>query len=224
MNDLPSAVPDVDITMYADDTATDTAFRTVDEIKQPLLPAFFKLCQWLDKNKLSLKIVKTEFMILGTNSRLRDLDSDPASTPYIVSVGNIEIKRVKSTKYLGLIVGDTLSWSDHIDHISMKIKRSIGVLNRTQGYLPKSSLITLYRTLIETHLRYCSIIWGQCGGTLKALQNRALRTIAGQKFEHADHSRLLAEYGWLSVRNLIKMDMGICMYKTLNGQALEEFK
>ena len=31
-------------------------------------------------------------MILGTNSRLKDLDSDPASTPYILSVGNIEIK------------------------------------------------------------------------------------------------------------------------------------
>ena len=63
MNDLPSAVPDVDITMYADDTAIDTAFRTVGEIKQPLLPSFFKLCQWLDKNKLSLNVVKTEFII-----------------------------------------------------------------------------------------------------------------------------------------------------------------
>ena len=55
------------------------------------------------------KCSKTEFMILGTNSMLRDLDSDLASTPYILSVGNIEIKRVKSTKYLGLIVEDTLS-------------------------------------------------------------------------------------------------------------------
>ena len=106
-------------------------------------------------------------MILGTNSRLRDLDSNPASTPYILSIGNIEVKRVKSTKYLGLIVDDTFSWSDHIDHISMKIKHSIGVLKRTWSYLPKSSLITLYRTLIETHLRYCNVIWGQCGKLLR---------------------------------------------------------
>ena len=61
----------------------------VDEIKQPLLPAFFKLCQWLNKNKLSLNVVKTEFMILGINSRLRNLDSNPAPTPYILTVGNI---------------------------------------------------------------------------------------------------------------------------------------
>ena len=62
--------------------------------------------------------LKTEFIILGTNSRLRDLDGDPASTPYILSVGNVEIKRVKSTKYLGLIADDMLFWSDHVDHIS----------------------------------------------------------------------------------------------------------
>ena len=67
-------------------------------------------------------------------------------------------------------------------------------------------------------------MWGTLKDKLQALQNRASRTIAGQKFEHADHSRLLAEYGWLSVRNRIKMDMGICMYKILNGQAPEEFK
>ena len=41
MNGLPSAVPDVNITMYADDTGIDTAFRTVGEIKQPLLLSFF---------------------------------------------------------------------------------------------------------------------------------------------------------------------------------------
>ena len=136
--------------------------------------------------------------------------------------------RVKCTKYLGLIVDDTLSWSDHIDQISMKIKRSLGILKRTRSYLPKSSLITLYRTLIETHLRYCNVIWGQCGETLKdklqTLQNRASRTIAGQKFEQAGHSGPLVECGWLSVRNLFKIDMGICMYNILNGQAPEEFK
>ena len=67
-------------------------------------------------------------------------------------------------------------------------------------------------------------MWETLQDKPQALQNRASRTIAGQKFEHADHSRLLVEYGWLSVRNLIKMDLGICMYKILNGQAPEQFK
>ena len=65
-------------------------------------------------------------------------------------------------------------------------------------------------------------MWETLKDKLQALQNRASHTITGQKFEHADHSRLLAEYGWLNVRNLIKMDMGICLYKILNGQAPED--
>ena len=67
-------------------------------------------------------------------------------------------------------------------------------------------------------------MWETLKGKLQALQNRASHTIADQKFEHPDHSRLLAEYGWLNVRNLIKMDMEICMCKILNGQAPEEFR
>ena len=130
-------------------------------------------------------------------------------------------------KYLGLIVDDTLTWEKHIEYISTKINRNIGILKGTQNFLPKSSLITLYKTLIERFFRYCNIVWGQCNETLKdklqSLQNKAVRTIAGQSYEYTNHNRLLKEFGWLSVRNLINLDMGVFMYKTQNGMAPEEF-
>ena len=37
------------------------------------------------------------------------------------------------------------------------------------------------------------------------------------RYEEADHNTLLANFGWLSVRNLIKLDMGIFIYKELNN-------
>ena len=77
-------------------------------------------------------------------------------------------------------------------------------------------------------MKYCNVVWGQCNESLKdrlqVLQNRAVRAIAGQKFEHADHAKLLRDYDLLSVRNLIKLDMGVCMYKIQNDLAPEEFK
>ena len=36
------------------------------------------------------------------------------------------------------------------------------------------------------------------------------------RYKEADHNILLANFGWLSVRNLIKLDMGIFIYKELN--------
>ena len=74
---------------------------------------------------------------------------------------------------------------------------------------------------------YCNIAWGQCNTTLKdklqSFQNKPVRTIAGQSYEYTDHNSLLKEFGWLSVRTLIKLDMRVFMYNTQNDTAPEEF-
>ena len=128
---------------------------------------------------------------------------------------------MRIVKYLGLIVDDTLTWSDHVEYISTKIRRGIGILKRTSKFLKEGSLLMIYSSLIAPYLRYCNIVWGQCNETLKdklqALQNKAARSIAKAKYEDADHHKLLGQFGWLSVRNLIKLDMGIFMYKCQNG-------
>ena len=170
-NDLPAAVPDISITMYADDTEVGRSFTLVTEIKQHLMPAFCKVYEWLKCDKLSLNTMKTEFMVFGTNNRLNQLDRSPVTTSYTLCFYNFEIKRVKHTKYLGLIVNDTLTWDKHMEYISTKINRNIGILKRTQNYLPRSSLIILYKTLIEPYCSYCNIVKGQCNETLKVVDS-----------------------------------------------------
>ena len=126
-------------------------------------------------------------------------------------------------KYLGMIVDDSLTWEDHIDYITLKINRGIGIIRRVRQLIPEKALLLLYQALIDPYFRYCSAVWGQCGGTLKdklqALQNRAARSIAKVKYEDADHLQLLLKLGWLSVRNVISYKMGVFMYKSLNGLA-----
>ena len=80
MNDLPHFLPNVDITMFADDTSFAKAFKGVNEIKENLAPAFSKICRCLKFNKLSLNTVKTEFMIIGTPNSICNLDKDLGST------------------------------------------------------------------------------------------------------------------------------------------------
>ena len=65
MNDLPAAVPDISITMHADDTEIGRSFTTVTEIKQHLMQAFWKVYEWLKCNKLSLNTAKTVSMVFG---------------------------------------------------------------------------------------------------------------------------------------------------------------
>ena len=186
-----------------------------------VLPAFAKVCKWLKINKLSLNTVKTEFMLIGTSQRLNQLDQNPESTPYAIVIDQKEVRRVKCVKYLGMIVDDKLTWSQHVDYISSKITRNIGILKRIRHFIPKESLLLLYHTLIEPYFKYCSIVWGQCSETLKGklqtLQNKAARALAKVRYDEANHSKLLTDFSWLSVKNLIKLDMGIFAYKELNN-------
>ena len=90
-----------------------------------------------------------------------------------------------------MIVDDSLTWEDHIDYITLKINRGIGIIRRLRQLILVKALLLLYQTLIDFYFRYFSTVWGQCGKTLKdklqALQNRAARSIAKVKYEDADH-------------------------------------
>ena len=57
-------------------------------------------------------------------------------------------KKVSSTKFLGVIIDENLTWKNHIDGISKTIARKVGVLNKLKCYIPKRVLHSLYCTLI----------------------------------------------------------------------------
>ena len=57
----------------------------------------------------------------------------------------------------------------------------------------------------------------------KPSKNRAARVIANVSYEAADHNRLLCDYVWLNVRNLILLDLGVFLYKTQKGLAPDVF-
>ena len=205
INDLPSFVKEAEFTMYADDTSLYKDLRTAQDLSDELIPAFVKICEWLKMNELALNVLKTEFMMIGTLQRLNMLDQTAETTPNI-SVDSCQIRRVKSVKYLVLIVDDTLTWDEHVDYISTKISRNIGIIKCIRTFLPRHSLLTVYRTLIEPYLRYCNTVWGQCSDTLKekqGLQNKVARAIPFQRYDEASQRNILNDFEWLNIRHMI---------------------
>ena len=53
------------------------------------------------------------------------------------------------------------------------------------------------------------------------MQNKAARVITKVKCEDADYLGLICQLGWLTVRGLIKLDLGIFMYKSQNNLSPE---
>ena len=86
----------------------------------------------------------------------------------------------------------------------------------SKSYLPQGTLKILYNSLIETHFRYGNMVWGNCGETfltrLQRLQNRAVRIITGSDYD-TQAEPLIEQLGWKTVRELIKKDTSVMMYK-----------
>ena len=90
-----------------------------------------------------------------------------------------------------------------MEYFSKKMNRNIGVLRRVRNDIPKSSLITLYNTLVEPKLRYCIVVWVHCSETLlnklQMLHNRAAGVVFSISSEDANHEALLNELNCLDV-------------------------
>ena len=65
-----------------------------------------------------------------------------------------------TAKYLGLYIDKRLSWDRHIEHISSKLNRGIGILRKLRSYLQQDSLRTIYNSFLKSHIEYGKLAWG----------------------------------------------------------------
>ena len=98
-----------------------------------------KINKWIQVNKLSLNIDKTNFMLFKGGKKLQ-------SSPNI-QMNNVKISSIDKTKFLGVIIDDKLTWIHHIDYICKKVSKSIGILYKLKTYLNVHSLINMYTVL-----------------------------------------------------------------------------
>ena len=75
MNDLPNLLESCCVTLYADDTALYFSSKLISEIETKMNSDLRQVCDWLKLNQLTLNIKKSQFMLIGSNSRLRRIDS-----------------------------------------------------------------------------------------------------------------------------------------------------
>ena len=72
-----------------------------------------------------------------------------------LKINNIIIDSVDQFNFLGLIISSDLKWRKHIEHISLKISKMIGIMYRIKSILQANILLTMYNVLIMPHFNYC---------------------------------------------------------------------
>ena len=95
----------------------------------------------------------------------------------------------------------------------------MGVLCKIKSIVPKSVLVTLYYSLIYSHLSYCNIVWGNASShyidKLHVMQKKAVRIITNSDFR--DHTPpLFSQLQILQIQDIFKYQLGNFMYKYSN--------
>ena len=211
INDLPLVSQIFDMLIYADDT---TLICNLDQNldEQVLNSELNKINEWMSSNKLSLNVKKTKYMIFHTPQRHVTYPS--------LYINNVNIERVIQFNFLGLILNSQLTWKSHIEHISTKISKVIGVIYRLKDIYPKSVLLMIYNTLILSHINYCLLSWGSKitnDHPLHLLQKKALRLVTNS--DYVSHSEIICKnYGLLKVPDIFRFTLWKFYFKLMNNK------
>ena len=71
----------------------------------------------------------------------------------------------KTTKFLGLYMDENLSWKFHLNQVNSKISHALFSIKQAKHFIPIESMRTLYNALIQPHLYYGIIAWGNVTAT-----------------------------------------------------------
>ena len=82
-----------------------------------------------------------------------------------ILIDHCKINEVKETKFWGVVVNNNLKWPSHLEYISGKIAKCIGVIIKARKIFSAVTLLSLYNSLIMPYLSYCIHVWGKAYDT-----------------------------------------------------------
>ena len=77
-----------------------------------------------------------------------------------VVIDSHPIKDVCHIKFIGVIIDNKLKWKKLIGYISKKIAKDIDVIIKARKVFDKTTLLSIYNSLILPYIGYCIRIWG----------------------------------------------------------------
>ena len=173
VNDMPNVSSVLFTILFADDTNVFVQGKSLDHLIDVMNNELCKLSEWMAINKLSLNVKKTKCMIFS-------LRKEPISSKCVTLNGEI-IDKVRTFKFLGVIIDDKLRWTDHVLYIKNKLSKGIGIICKAKRVLSSDTLLTLYNCFIYPYVVYCIEVWGAVSMkylmSVLRLQKRVVRII-----------------------------------------------
>lgn len=93
--------------------AADAVLMMQQELEQAMQRDMELLHEWLNTNVLTLNTAKTCYMKFGRAKHFPDMN---------ISIDRTPITRVRTFRYLGLVLDEQLNFKTHVDHIKNQFR------------------------------------------------------------------------------------------------------
>ena len=168
--------------LFADDTNIFVVGSSADDAYDKANMILQSVYTYMKANELHINMSKCCYMHFRPKKRL---PRDDEVSDRTLEIMGVPIKHVKSTRFLGVIIDENLTWQPHIDNLTQKLNCQVGILNRIKDLVPQRFHKDLYYTLFESHLSYCIDVWGGVApvklNPLFIVQKRCIRILFGDK-------------------------------------------
>ncbi|XP_061729284.1 uncharacterized protein LOC133534207 [Cydia pomonella] len=173
LNDLPTAIHDAEIYMYADDVAAIVTAPTTRELEHKLNSVVQRLELWFRLNGLALNRDKTCYLSFQLNGA--------APPTYSVAAEQTALQMVQSARLLGFQIDSGLTWDQHIDDICSRLGRACFALRRLASTASRSVVLSCYFATVHSLITYGVELWARAADADRVfrMQKRAIRAIAG---------------------------------------------
>ena len=105
---------------------------------------------WLNVNRNKVNTHKSFYIVFSYRNKI--------FLPPI-RLGTETIAQTERTKFLGITLDSSLSFKMHINEISSKLSRSVGILYKLKSFLPEEILKNLYYSLVHPYINYNIESW-----------------------------------------------------------------
>jgi len=207
INDLTQNIS-ANIKLFADDSSLFIKVSNVEEAHQTLMGDLNTISAWarLWKMKFNPDISKQAIEVVFSCKYEKTRGVHP---PLVFS--EIPVARKPSTKHLGIILDEKLSFREHILEAIEKAKKGLSLMKFLSNFVNRKTLVLTYTMHVRPHLEYGDIIFHDSARYLmdmiESIQYQA-GLIATGCWRNTSREKLYKELGWESLserRNLRRL-------------------
>ena len=166
------------------------------------------LVQWLNANRISLNVTKTEVIIFRKKKKHLDCDLN-------LKFCRKKLKPSNYIRYLGIYLDEYLNLSPHINHLSQTLVKANAMLCKLWHFVNIATIKSIYYAIFHSHLSYVCTAWSQNLNSkyrINLLQKKAMQIISFASFD-AHTLPIFAKLNIIKFPDLISFCNCLFIYK-----------